>query len=362
MTSRRRFLTVAAAGGTALWVDGAGAVASAPTHGVMSANAAVGFTLSVQPVRVFKRTSDQNKLRTEHWLFNLLLRSSQVDRPALSSLVVTCASGGDVLRTTTWPAAAVAKANVLANASPLAADGERTVAAFRIADAVPGDLAIDSVRCELAFRTRTGMHRIGVTVPIRSYMQKTRLIFPFEGNGMITQGGAWNDGHRNRSGMFAIDAIGLTDLYAAMIAQGDAAKSAAGWGRNVIAPAAGKVMIARGDRPDQPMLGVSDPTYFVPEFPDGGDPGNHVVIDHGEGEFSLIAHLQHGSVRVREGERVDQGHVLGLLGNSGDSSSPHVHHQLQDGPRWTDADALPHAYINGPQAQHDRGMFFQAKR
>ena len=123
---------------------------------------------------------------------------------------------------------------------------------------------------------------------------------------------------------------------------------------------AGTVVVARGDRPDQPVLGVSDPAYFVAEFPNGGDPGNHVVIDHGNGEFSAIDHFQHGSVRVSVGERVVQGQALGLLGSSGDSSSPHVHHQLQDGPDWTRANALPHAYANGPIDSHDRGTIFSA--
>ncbi|MGH8073499.1 MAG: peptidoglycan DD-metalloendopeptidase family protein [Lysobacter sp.] len=69
------------------------------------------------------------------------------------------------------------------------------------------------------------------------------------------------------------------------------------------------------------------------EFPNGGDPGNHVVIHHSNGEFSLLCHMQHGSLKVAEGQQVEQEQEIGLLGSSGDSSSPHVHHQLQDGPR-----------------------------
>ena len=54
------------------------------------------------------------------------------------------------------------------------------------------------------------------------------------------------------------------------------------------------------------------------------------------------------------------GQALGLLGSSGDSNTPHVHHQLQDGPDWTRANALPHAYANGPRDRHDRGTIFSA--
>lgn len=358
MTSRRNFLVVAAtaAGGAALGARSMHASARAESERIIPASG--GLVLSLQPGRVFKRASDRNALRTEYWLFNLVLLSASKETPAFDSLVVRCRSGDDVRRTTTWSGAPAGKANLLASTAMPAKEGGWMVAAFRIADAVPADLAIDRVECELH---GAGGQVFAKSVPLQAYAQKTRLVFPFVGCGMITQGGAWNDGHRNRSGMFAVDAIGLSDLYAAMRKQGDDSSAAAGWGRTIIAPAAGTVVVARNDRPDQPVIGVSNPKFFVEEFPNGGDPGNHVVIDHGNGEFSLICHMQHGSVKVVQGQRVEQGQALGLLGSSGDSSSPHVHHQLQDGALWTSADALPHAYANGPGTEHDRGAFFDAK-
>ena len=66
-----------------------------------------------------------------------------------------------------------------------------------------------------------------------------------------------------------------------------------------------------------------------------------VVIDHGNGEFSMMGHMQKGSVRVKPGEVVKQGQVLGLMGNSGDTSGPHIHYQLQAGSDWERSDALP---------------------
>jgi hypothetical protein len=362
VTSRRTFLTAAAtaAGGSVLALHSMQASAAPPAAvapAPSDAAADTGLALSLQPGRVFKRTSDRNALRSEHWLFNLVLVSPSKATPSFDSLQVRCLSGDQLRRTTTWTADVVGKANLLASAPMPAKEGGWMVAVFRVADAAPADLAIDRVECEL----HGGGRRFVQSVPLQGYVQKTSLVFPFIGRGMITQGGAWNDGHRNRSGMFAVDAIGLSDLYAAMRKQGDEASAAAGWGRTIIAPAAGNIVVARNDRPDQPVLGVSDPRFFVAEFPNGGDPGNHVVIDHGNGEFSLICHMQHGSVKVVQGQRVEQGQALGLLGNSGDSSSPHVHHQLQDGAQWPIADALPHAYTNGPEAQHDRGAFFDAK-
>ena len=57
--------------------------------------------------------------------------------------------------------------------------------------------------------------------------------------------------------------------------------------------------------------------------------GNYVVMDHGNGEYSLFAHLQQGSVRVKPGERVARGEPVGAMGMSGDAFLVHLHYQLQ---------------------------------
>jgi murein DD-endopeptidase MepM/ murein hydrolase activator NlpD len=69
--------------------------------------------------------------------------------------------------------------------------------------------------------------------------------------------------------------------------------------------------------------------------------GNHVVLEHGDGEFSVLAHLRHGSVAVEAGDRVRRGQRLGACGNSGRSSEPHLHYHLQDGPVPGRAAGLP---------------------
>ena len=58
--------------------------------------------------------------------------------------------------------------------------------------------------------------------------------------------------------------------------------------------------------------------------------GNFVVIDHENGEYSLMAHFIPGSIKVRVGERVAAGAELGLCGNSGHSTLPHLHWQVMD--------------------------------
>ncbi|WP_329020942.1 M23 family metallopeptidase [Streptomyces sp. NBC_00690] len=60
--------------------------------------------------------------------------------------------------------------------------------------------------------------------------------------------------------------------------------------------------------------------------------GNRVVLDLGDGTYALYAHVQRGSISVREGERVHAGQEIARCGNSGNSTEPHVHFQLMDDP------------------------------
>lgn len=103
------------------------------------------------------------------------------------------------------------------------------------------------------------------------------------------------------------------------------------WGQPILAPADGVVVAVENDvvdnAPNQPRPGV---LY-----------GNVVVIDHGQGEYSLLGHLQRGSVEVRPGQAVVAGQQVARCGNSGMSTEPHLHYQLMDDPDWKKAQGLP---------------------
>lgn len=58
--------------------------------------------------------------------------------------------------------------------------------------------------------------------------------------------------------------------------------------------------------------------------------GNHVVIDHGDGMYTLYAHLS--EIDVSSGQTVSAGDVIGLVGSSGNSSGPHLHFELRNSP------------------------------
>ncbi|MEA5452868.1 M23 family metallopeptidase [Leptolyngbya sp. CCNP1308] len=101
-----------------------------------------------------------------------------------------------------------------------------------------------------------------------------------------------------------------------------------GYGAELLAVADGTVIQTRSDLPEQVPPTLPDPSTINLE----NVLGNNVILGLGNGAYALYAHLQPGSVRVTPGESVKQGQVLGLLGNTGNTSAPHLHFHLMDGP------------------------------
>ena len=115
------------------------------------------------------------------------------------------------------------------------------------------------------------------------------------------------------------------------------------YGEKTVAVADGTVVAAQDGYPDN-----------VPRTPAGFETavpvtmesvaGNRVVIDIGGGQFAYYAHLQPGSVRVKAGDRVKRGQVVGRIGNSGDARQPHLHFQLTNNPDIMASEGLPHLF------------------
>ncbi|MGW2636587.1 M23 family metallopeptidase [Streptomyces sp. NPDC001348] len=84
--------------------------------------------------------------------------------------------------------------------------------------------------------------------------------------------------------------------------------------------------------------------------------GNHVVLDLGDGTYAMYAHVRRGSLAVREGERVRAGQTLARCGNSGNSTEPHLHFQLMDGPDPDTARGVPFTW-HGIGVPRNREIF-----
>jgi murein DD-endopeptidase MepM/ murein hydrolase activator NlpD len=73
-------------------------------------------------------------------------------------------------------------------------------------------------------------------------------------------------------------------------------------------------------------------------------PSMYVILALGNGRFAFYAHLKPGSVRVKRGDRVREGDVVGLLGNGGSSTGPHLHFHVMNRPSALASDGLPYVF------------------
>jgi murein DD-endopeptidase MepM/ murein hydrolase activator NlpD len=165
------------------------------------------------------------------------------------------------------------------------------------------------------------------------YRTKTSLRLPFTGEWFVIWGGRTLAQNRHASSPDQRFAYDFVIARGGVTHQGDGKQNGDYYcfGQPVMAPGAGSIVEA--------VDGVADNT---PGAVNGEAPlGNHVVIDHGNGEFSFIAHLQRGSVAVKTGDRVARGAALGRCGNSGVSTEPHVHYHIQSTPAFLVGAGMP---------------------
>jgi hypothetical protein len=111
-----------------------------------------------------------------------------------------------------------------------------------------------------------------------------------------------------------------------------------GYGSEVLAVADATVARAIDGLPDQVPGAL--PTNIAPAQADG----NAVFLRLPDGRFVFYAHMIAGSLRVKPGDRVQRGQVLGLLGNSGNSSAPHLHLHVMDTNAIFAANGLPYVF------------------
>lgn len=77
-----------------------------------------------------------------------------------------------------------------------------------------------------------------------------------------------------------------------------------------------------------------------------GGYGNCVLLSHGNGLYTLYAHMQNGSFLVTKGQSVAQNQGLGKVGNTGNSYGAHLHFETHEGGyRWNESSRNPRVFI-----------------
>lgn len=202
---------------------------------------------------------------------------------------------------------------------------------------------------------KSGRIEVRQKVPIRGGVSKTAFRFPLRGDWFIGAGPTLHSHHRwGTMEEFAYDIVKLGDKGKTYSGDGSKFSDYYAYGAPVLAAADGEVVETVNDIPeDTSAMRRPDETqdaYRARLIEEQGKRlaggaqaivGNSVIINHGNGEFSIYAHLQPGSLRVEKGQKVKMGDQVGALGSSGNSTEPHLHFQISDAPKAFTARAIP---------------------
>ncbi len=157
------------------------------------------------------------------------------------------------------------------------------------------------------------------------------IAMPFTGEWYVFSGGRGvfvNDHWTTSSQRNALDMMQLVER-SSHTGDSKLLTSYYAFGKPLLAPADGRITVLRDSRPD---LAIGDSDRRHPE-------GNYLVMDIGSGRYVMMGHLQQGSALVGVGDQVRLGQPLAQVGNSGNTSEPHLHIQVQNVGTFEDADA-----------------------
>jgi murein DD-endopeptidase MepM/ murein hydrolase activator NlpD len=206
-------------------------------------------------------------------------------------------------------------------------------------------------------------HTADITVRPTRFAPKTRLTPPLRGRILVWDGHDYASHHRRLD--YLIPIFGIENQYFTNFQRysfdfvlvdehGNMSKKPAqntddfyrhkpenntdyfGFGADVLATADGRVVELHDGGADDLRF---DPGELRTRETAYG--GNFIILDHGNGEFSWFGHLKQNSLRVKVGQQVKRGEVIGSVGASGSSLFPHLHYELRTGPGAGKADGLP---------------------
>lgn len=241
-------------------------------------------------------------------------------------------------------------------------NGEKTAYSKKLAGGESGVMYFDvtyakssDVPCSIALRIHSLQPQVQrlpestlLSAPLKLSSQTPIVIAPpFKGDGWVNANGCCLEvgphrfvinamnGSLDPSEGFAIDWIKVDREGKAFRTDGKKSEDWLCYGVDVLAVAPGTVVETIRDLPDEPP-GAAPTSLKVSEIA-----GNHVLLDLGDGRYAMYAHLAPHSLTVHVGDHVKTGDKLGLLGNSGNTTGPHLHFQISNLPSTLDVTSLP---------------------
>lgn len=289
----------------------------------------------------------------DHVEYELLIINAFAGPVTLSNVVVVDPAG-NTLATIAGPTLAAATQTLLTQ-SPGATIPASAVVSVDVDLALEPGTVPASLNHRIAYMIApdapmaTLLGSMAVEGPVVSVDRAPPLIIkpPLKGKGWFAVNGccgpnvhrdtriAIDGSHIATSETFAID---WTRVENGQMFQGDGSRNEQhfAFGADLLAVAEGTVVATRDGMPEEtpfkPVLSVKAPEDYG---------GNHVIIEIAPEVFAVYAHIQTGSVAVKAGDRVKAGHVVGRLGNSGNTTAPHLHFAILDKPNFFAGRSLP---------------------
>jgi murein DD-endopeptidase MepM/ murein hydrolase activator NlpD len=230
----------------------------------------------------------------------------------------------------------------------------------------------DQVRVEAKGEAGGAAVEASAAIPIDGTGTKTRMRFPLKGRSMVVVAATPQGGHRWLiPEEFALDIVTFGGDTKSYRTTGAAFADFYAYGIPVRSVADGVVVTAHEGEPEN-VAALRRPDETVEAY--GGRvqeiqmgliqkgidaiAGNHVIVDHGNGEYSIYAHLKPGSLKVKVGQAVKAGDQIGSLGSSGNSTEPHLHFAVCDAPSALACAGIPANFtgIELPYADSPRAV------
>ncbi len=151
----------------------------------------------------------------------------------------------------------------------------------------------------------------------------TKMKLPFKGEWNVTWGGDTKEQN------YHVESVAQKNAFDILIKDkngsthkgtGATNEDYYAFGKELYAPCDGEIVLVVDGIKDN-IPGNLNPIYV---------PGNTVIIKTAIGEYVFFAHFKQHSIVVKQGQKVSTGELLGLCGNSGNSTEPHLHFHLQN--------------------------------
>ncbi len=211
---------------------------------------------------------------------------------------------------------------------------------------------IDELVFTVVYKQTDETKKTSIEIPIIEYKNKKEYIFPLKGSWLVF--GNWDDAYNHRtmhSQEFGFDLVQLNDNLKFEQMHEKPNEEFKCYNEDLFAVADGEVVECFDGVPENPSAiklisndekrEIIEKSGFVPVIS-----GNYAIIKHATNEYSFYAHIRNGTLKITKGDMVKQGQVIGKLGNSGNSTGPHLHFHLMDKPSILTGRGLPIHFTN----------------